>query len=310
MRILLLIFLITPLFAGDDVGNGGIGDKQLGIIPISQYTCFIKNDRRDPYNTTRLHFYYNSHDTPEPVPTNPYYFCHDFENLGEMDRPTFPRLETIPKVFSLWDGADTRFWDLDGDGNLDINQIIEDQIEREFGLVVSLDLFKPLKWDKPLRDWDKTHLGFVMRPFINPKTGKAKCPTQKDYNGNDPLFIVLGRFLGFDTEAIYLGKKEKKNITRRDGTTFEAPTDYLLMREDLLDEIWWSMDGNIQNKSDETSLMEKPIYYYYPANPHDPFNRRSYQELYSLKNEKPLNSDYSQDELPYGDKRIGCIPKN
>jgi hypothetical protein len=239
----------------------------LKVTPIAQYTCITRIGPNDPTsgtffydNSARLHFYYNDRDRPEVSPPNPNFFCHDIENLGYIDRPTYPRLELIPQAFSLWDNTDIRFSDVDQDGKMDINNLIMDQLLRRYGITTEVDYFVPFQWPNGPQGENAGEiptLGNMMRVFVNPQTGRGKCPTQEDYAGNDPSFVVLGQYVGVDTEALYIAFRQKRNLTNEDGSTEPAPDDVLLIRQSLLEQIWWYQEGNLQVRNYIQSEIEE-----------------------------------------------------
>jgi len=294
----------------------------LRVTPISQYTCITRVGANDPQsatffydNSARLHFYYNDRERPATRPPDPNLFCHDIENLGIVDRPTFPRLELIPEAYTLWDTTDIRFSDVNGDGKMEINEMIEKQISRLFGITPpTIDYFVPFQWPNgPQVEGGGSipTLGYMMRVFVNPQTGRGKCPTQEDYAGADPSFVVLGQYVGVDTEALYIALRQKRNLTEDDGTTTEAPDDVLLIRQSLLEKIWWYQEGNLQVEPDETTAGQRTIFFYYPPDPLHPYIQKSYQELYTVRDRRALSGgteDETAGGLPSYDKRFGCVP--
>ena len=294
----------------------------LKVTPIAQYTCITRVGANDPQsgtffydNSARLHFYYNDRERPPVSPPNPNLFCHDIENLGYVDRPTYPRLELIPQAFSLWDTTDIRFSDVNADGKMDINGIISEQLLRRYGITTEVDYFVPFQWpNAPQGESAGTipTLGNMMRVFVNPQTGRGKCPTQEDYSGADPSFVVLGQYVGVDTEALYISLRQKRNLVDETGEVSEAPDDVLLIRQSLLEQIWWYQDGNLQVEPDDVTAGQRTIFFYYPPDPVHPYIQKSYQELYTVRDRKALSGGAAEEEttggLPSYDKRFGCVP--
>ena len=305
-----------------DLDSGDVAFRGvLKVAPIAQYTCITRVGANDPSsgtffydNSARLHFYYNDRERPEVSPPNPNLFCHDIENLGIVDRPTFPRLELIPQAFSLWDDTDIRFSDVNQDGNMDINELISEQLLRRYGITAEIDYFVPFQWpNKPQVEGggEIPKLGNMMRVFVNPRTGRGKCPTQEDYAGSDPSFVVLGQYVGVDTEALYIALRQKRNLTDEEGETVEAPDDVLLMRQSLLEQIWWYQEGNLQVEPDEVTAGQRTLFFYYPPDPIHPYIQKSYQELYTVRDRRALSAGTEEETtggLPSYDKRFGCVP--
>ncbi|MCP4914724.1 MAG: hypothetical protein GY909_16525 [Oligoflexia bacterium] len=292
----------------------------LRIMPVSQYTC-ISRTLRTIDNTSffedffRIHFYFSSDATPPSLPPGiKNIVCHDINQLGEDDSPLYPRLELIPQHMAVWDQSDPQFVDADSDGRADINTVIEQRLLDEASIQRTLTIFSPFPWPNMptipnFNDGNNTpNLGFYMQPWIDPITGDGFCPDQDDYNGNDPIFKILKEVVGVDTEAIYLAESEPR--ARGDGSFVQ---DVLMIRENLLNKIWFYFENGQHFVPDEISSKTKTIHFYWPADPVNPYIRKSEQTIYTIRhpsnigtNGVPASGLVNQTRPP--DKRFGCIP--
>jgi hypothetical protein len=109
--------------------------------PITQYTCLQRPPIFDEESgdtffdiAFRVHFYFLPRVPPQPIQAGSSMVCHDYMNplYGAIDDILFPRLEEIPGIFNLWDNTDPRFYDNNGNGNDDVNDLIL-QKARYFG---------------------------------------------------------------------------------------------------------------------------------------------------------------------------------
>ncbi len=292
----------------------------LRIMPVSQYTC-ISRTLRTVNSTTfyedffRIHFYFSSDATPPSLPPGvKNIVCHDINILGEDDSPLFPRLELIPQHMAVWDQADPQFVDANQDGRAVINETIEQRLLEEANIQRTLTIFSPFPWpNMPTipsfnEGNNNPNLGFYMQPWINPVTGDGFCPDQEDYNGSDPIFKILKEVVGVDTEGIYLAESEPR--ARGDGSFVQ---DVLMIRENLLNDIWFYFENGQHFVPDEISSKTKTIHFYWPADPVNPYIRKSEQTIYTIRHPSNIGSNgvpaaglVNQVRPP--DKRFGCIP--
>ncbi|MBT3583827.1 MAG: hypothetical protein HN509_02890 [Halobacteriovoraceae bacterium] len=304
----------------DPVDTSQVPTGPLKIMPASQYTCLTRAGTQEPTgnifdNAARLHFYFpTNNDPPAQPPGNPFLICHDTNLNPGDDSPLFPRLELVPQHFSVWDISDLRFADQDGDGSSDVNKSIQDKLLNDFNDTREINLFNIFQWpNRPSSDTTPPTVGMFMQPFINGLTGRGFCPTQSDYNGNDNLFKVLKELVGVDTEGIYLAVREPVRLTDDTGTVVTAPDDILIIRENLLEKIWFYSENNQLFIPDEITSGSKTIHFYWPADTDDPLVRKSTQKIYTVRAPENLNADsQSATGIPTvirpPDKRFGCVP--
>lgn len=288
----------------------------LKIMAVSQYTCVKRSATViDPdfffENAIRQHFYFPSNNSPPAMPPgNPLVLCHD-PNTGINDNPLKPRLELIPQNFAVWDLADLRFIDVDPqDGTPDINTQIRNRLNLEFGVNANINLFGLLTWPNAPNSGAQ-NLGIFMQPFVNPQTGRAFCPGLTEYNGEDPIFKILKDLVGVPTEGVYLAEKEQEALFDAEGNLLEIPQDIILIRENLLKQIWFYTENELIYEPDEITANTKTIHFYYPPDTEDPYTGKSTQKIYTVRSPSNLGTEGNiglPTSIPAPDKRFGCIP--
>lgn len=292
----------------------------LKLMAVSQYSCITRvgNDANgtiaDSFtNSARLHFYFGSNEQPDTLaPGSNFLFCHDIELHPNGDDPSYPRLELIPQSFTLWDKADVRFRDANGDSKLDINALIQKDLTDRFKVSgTEINLFAPFQWPNGPNSGETppTH-GYFMQAFVDSQSGRAKCPNQDDYNGSDPLFRVLKDFIGVNTEAIFVAKRQPKILIDETGAQSNAPDDFLLIRETLLKKIWFYFENSLPVIPDDITVNQKTIMFYYPPDTINPYIRKSTQDIYIIKDISSLGTNATTVSTAGStpDKRFGCIP--
>lgn len=291
-------------------------DGPLKIMAVSQYSCVKRSANvvdSDYFfeNAIRQHFYFASNNSPPPLPPgDPLVLCHD-PATGINDNPLKPRLELIPQHFAVWDQADLRFIDVQPqDGSPDINTQIQDRLVNEFGVSASINLFGLFTWPNSPNSGPQ-NLGIFMQPFVNPTTGKAFCPGRQQYDGDDPIFKILGEVIGVPTEGVYLAEKEPEALFDSDGNLLEVPQDILIIRENLLKQVWFYFENGKHFVPDEITANTKTIRFYYPPDLDEPYVRKSTQRIYTVRSPQNLGQSGNvglNTSIPAPDKRFGCIP--
>lgn len=302
----------------------------LMLMPISQYTCIVRptnifNEETGEIIITdinRFHFYFNSETRPEPLQASTLntLYCHDIEKYSTP--VASPLLEEKTGSYTLWNKNDPRFYSLDGDEILDINQIILSRIQLQgASLNTAPNLFLPISWPNHIDDGDSQsgdsdattsltpvtkELGYAMSPFLDGDTFKSYCPTQQHYyNTTNPLFKALRGLIG-DTEALYAAKQD--NVL-----------DYLLVRQSVVEDIWFYTEAGVNIKPTTESIQGKQIKFYWPPEPSSPYIKKDHQRVYTIKAAGELSGDASVEtgatnstgvrtDYPTHDKRVACIP--
>lgn len=291
----------------------------LKILPSSMYTCLFRDgtqgNNNSFLNAARVHYFFASNATPPPMPANNTFdICHDVNTYGVIDSPLYPRLEVIPQHMALWDYSDIRFADADSDGNPDINKIIQDRLESEYGETRTIGLFGLLPWQNYPLAQINPNLGFIMQAFIDPLSGKGFCPGQEEYNGSrgDNLFRVLKEIVGVDTEGLFMSEREPIVIPNGDGTFDMAPNDFMMVREGLLKKIWFYFENGQHFVPDEITSSSKTIHFYWPPDTLNPYVKKSSQKTYTIRAPEDLGQGGATSGLNTSirppDKRFACIP--
>ena len=308
-----------------------IPDGQLKVVPVLQYSCFERvvlseGDDVDVWHTTaRRHFYLPSHTRPEPLGPSQsdrpgHRFCHDIQRLGLADSVRHGRLERVPWHFALWDAGDSRFKDRTGgedgkkDGVPDIsNALMNDLRDRHNVTRRSIDLFRPLRAKTKMDDPDGgVPIGYVMVPWVDARTDRAYCPGRSHYEGFDPLFEVLGGYVGVDTEGLFQALAEPEHYDDEAGDRQEKPRSVLYIREGALRDLWFHLDEEGRCVRPGFALMgrSRPTRFHWPPDPDHPCVKKPDQRLYKLidaSSSEAGGGDASDKPLPR-DQRIGCVP--
>lgn len=305
-------------------------------VPVTQYTCIVRefstdNSTGDVYYdfAYRLHFYFIPRVPPTPIPAgNSYLICHDIFNplYGIVDQELYPRLEQIPGVFNLWDSTDPRFFDNNGQNGLDVNELIV-QKTRDFGgnIPVGTNFFQTFAWpgsptlqSSAGNTTNNTQsLGYFMAPWIDQTNYKSYCLNSSHYNSSNPLFRAMRDIIGVDTEGLYIGVKSPEAITGSNGETTTGHSDYILIRETDLKDVWFYLKNGVPTKPDDTTVVNNAVYFYYPLNKTSPFVKSSSQRIFRVRSASELNSNTTSgitqagtnQSYPPHDRKIGCIPK-
>lgn len=317
----------------------------LKVAPISQFTCVIRNYEKETAQSGavtywytagyRRHYYYLPRNAPDPLQgLSKEAFCHDVVTYGAKDDATFPRLENIPGIFNFWDTQDPRFYDNNGNGVLDINDVIVQKTKNFGGSIPSNSNFfaKFSGLQLVITDPNATStsttasqpaLGYYMAPWIDTSTSSYRsfCLTSTQYNSaTNALYKAFRDVIGVDTEGIYIAEKGAQTIETSNGTNVTTNPDYLLIRESDLKSVWFYVKNNVLTKPTEENVANVTTYFYYPLNKAAPFVKSSTQELYRIRSAAELTSASSVSSsttttsgsvgsFPPHDKKIGCIPK-
>ncbi|MCO4754894.1 MAG: hypothetical protein KC478_10465 [Bacteriovoracaceae bacterium] len=310
-----------------DPPDDGTGDTTtpLKIMPVSQYTCLNRTgtlpdttqcgetaNGDEIFNCgTREFYYFASNNSPPPMPPGSHFIlCHD-PQFGTDDSPLFPRLELIPQHIAMWDQADIRFADQNGDSRPDINQLIQDRLATEFNQTRTINIFGLFRWpNKPNTGSGSAttpNVGFYMQPWIDSITGRGFCPKQEQYNGTDPVFKIMKEVVGVDTEGIYIAVKQPEASDQQEGGN-----KLQLIREGLLNKIWFYFENGQHFVPDAITSSQKTIMYYWPPDVNDPYVQKSTQKIYTVRAPEDINSAGASSGLVTTvrppDKRFGCVP--
>lgn len=298
--------------------GGDPPNTPLKIMPVSMYTCLTRSTSTVDGSTFflewfRVHYLFASNANPPSLPPGTMStVCHDTTSFGNNDSPLTPRLELIPQHFAVWDESDPRFVDSDGDGRADINAQIEKLLLERANISRTLNSFVPLAWQNmpSISGFNESqtnpNLGFFMQPWIDAVSGKAFCPTQENYNGNDPIFNIMKEIVGVDTEALYLAESEPKD--KGDGSFIK---DVMMIRENILQKVWFYYENNQHFVPDDITKTSKTIMFYWPIDMNNPYVKKSDSIIYTIRHPLDIGSNVTSGLSSFtkpNDKRFGCIP--
>lgn len=295
----------------------------LKVRPVSEYACFTRigvpgsTSATNTYeNIARLHFYYPSGKTLDPLPAtaNGYNVCHDFQNLGLVDSSSYLRNELQDHIFAVWDPSDTRF--STSSTTLPINTEIKNRLLKEYGITADIKIFSVMTWPDTLvlSDGSNTQtktpdLGVIMQAWIDAETQLAFCPNSINYNTTTAVFRVLKDYVS-DTEGLFLAQRESKSYLDSTGTIKIFPNDFQLIREGLLKKIWFYLENGTPTIPNAITAQTKTIQFYWPPSLVNPLIRQSNQEVFTIKHPTEVSSlsgSPSSGTIP-SDKRFACIP--
>ncbi len=317
-------------------------------VPITQYTCLFRGDDYTEDEATgdiffesayRKHFYFVPRIPPDPIAGgNSFIFCHDIFNplYGLVDQALYPRLEQTPGVFNLWDTTDPRFYDNNGNGSIDIDELII-QKTRNFGGIISASMSFFFKIKSLVSTADDAEvgnsnnstqgLGYLMSPWSDPTTFRSFCLNSTHYNSNNALYKALRDIIGVDTEGLYIGFKSPDGNLNPNGSVSISRRDFIFLREGDLKQVWFYLKNGVPTAPTEEIVADVAVYFYYPFNKVSPFVQTSTQKIYRLISAQEFNdlqqgstssstlSDSSSNssggstKYPAHDRKVGCIPK-
>lgn len=309
----------------------------LKIAPISQYSCVIRQFSLDPVTQDpfyekayRVHFYFLPRLRPAKVDASTI-FCHDIVKYGTADEEGRERFEEIPGTFNLWDTNDPRFFDNNGNGNDDINEVIAQKVLNFGGGTLSAGskFFIKFTWPGSPTLSDQAGntsntdanqpIGYYMAPWIDQQNQfKSFCLNSTHYNSSSALFKAFRDIIGVDTEGLYVGEKSPETVFSSNGQVIGTGVkDYILIRESDLKAVWYYMNNGVPTAPTDDNVQNVAVYFNYPLNKASPFIKTSTQRIYRVKGAAELSGSStntsqtsgSTSAFPPHDRKIGCIPK-
>jgi hypothetical protein len=134
-----------------------------------------------------------------------------------------------------------------------------------------------------------------MYPYL--RNYKSKCLTAADYHSGSGLFRAIGEMIGVDTEGLYVGVAQ-----------YSMSKDYVLLNETDLKKVWFYLRNGVMIAPTDDMVATVPVYFHYPLNFANPYQRSAVQRTYQLKGAQELNLP-SGHTYPAHDRKLGCIPK-
>lgn len=321
--------------------------RPLAIEHISMYNCVsraaqIINNQANITAAVKLSYFFAPSDRPDPIPSSDKYtLCHDpyAAGQGTVDKSTYRRLFERPGSFALWGRKDGLFAADDTQTNVStINVMIKEQAAK-VGVTLSdsnYSIFGPFRW--PIRPAISTSstsgaessssvssssnmssgessslpiIGYYMQPWVD-TNDQPYCPTNYHFK-TDKLMGVIGQYIG-DTEAVFMARREDRTIVVN-GKEQKAPADIILIREGILNKIWFyhDYDTNQDIPADYASAKSQTILFYWPPQYTSPLQKNANSSLYTVRFPTDIGESTSSTlGLPVktpSDKRFGCIPK-
>lgn len=287
---------------------------KLMVNPINQFTCinFSLDSEGNRDSLAKTYFYFQSDEDPSPLPPANGKFasriCHDDQLNPGDDSSLYPRLEYISSHLAGWSESDPRLmYQGEADNKPLINAILTSRLEHEYGMSGSgINLFHRVKYADSRLNSQFVSLGFMMPPFVK-TNGNSYCPLLSSEPSDQPLFKILGDYLG-DTEGLYMAEKEPEVIDRGMKTIYGT----MLVNETQLYRHGFHVLNGVKVRVAKDSMHSKTTYYYWPFS--DAVNplEKEQRKLFTVKSFNELNGS-SGISLSFNsfasDKKLGCIPK-
>lgn len=303
-------------FSLKEVDDSDLPQGPLRLTPVSRYACaYLTRVNGSFTQVAKKHFFFASSNKPASLPPDTDLIkCHDKFQFQEDDSILFPRLNLVEQALVLWDQTDIRFNSTNGTEQPDINIEIQDEYRKATNdTSATTNLFFPLTWPNlpteldDFKDITNANLGFMMLPFLDPNTNRGKCPDRSDYEGDDPLFRILGEKIGTPTEAIYMAESEPTRDSQ--GNVI---FDIMILREGDLKEVWFYFENDQFQEPNEVTAGTKTIHFFFPFDKDNPYIRKSDQKLYTVNFPDQIGKGGVQVGVNQGlrapDKRFGCVP--
>ncbi|MBA2404007.1 MAG: hypothetical protein H0V66_04480 [Bdellovibrionales bacterium] len=272
---LLSLFLIPQAFSQIPIQS----------TPVFQYQCRLPDAQV-------LVSYFLQRMPPQPIPYSPRpgMVCHDVNQYGRVDDILFPRLNQRTASFKLWDSISPYFYDNDGDGYLDIhNMIVRDAQNYGMNIPLQTVLFQTLK----MPDIGMS-LGYIMPAFIDQSTFRAYCPQAPHYNSYNVLFRVLGNILQTETEGLYMGQR------------LRGFGDFAFVGERELKRSWFYLRNGVRVIPTNADVANNIIYFTHDG---EVFRLKGLNEVSWSDRSGTMTPDGHATHYPAHDRRIGCVPK-
>lgn len=276
---------------------------------LSQFACVPKMEKN-----LRTHFYYSSPWLPNALTGTESLVCHDVAKYGDNDSAEFPRLD-LTNIALLWNQSNFLFFDNDGDGVLDINELVIKKVKENSGTIKSsVRLFGILsspssrELNREAGNSNYDHLGFVMSYFVDGTTFRSSCPTEADFATGKPLMKVMQEIFARGTEGIYVADRSENEVR-----------DYILIRESDLRPVWFYLNNGVATKPTEENVTFQTVYFHYPVNKENPYVKGPNQKTYRVRSVQEtgnlttlqafMTSTGEMISYPAHDRKIGCVPK-
>jgi hypothetical protein len=139
--------------------------------------------------------------------------------------------------------------------------------------------------------------GFIIPPFYSKTNGKFSCPTKEDYEGENPFFRVLGKYLKRDTEPLYAVTSIVDIL---------KPKDFFVIKKSELEKIWFIYEDGVEVRP-RPEQEESPyaLFFYWPQNLAEPLKKHSNQTTYRVIENEGRSGEMSESA---NQLMIGCAP--
>lgn len=275
---------------------------------LEQYACVTVSSK------TKSHYYFTPAYAPEPVVKGTDLACHDVAKYGEQDAAVYPRLE-LTELGSLWNQSNFLFFDNNGDGVLDVNELFMKKVKDNGGSTKdNLRLFGILsaagsrEANIAAGNSNFERLGFVMSYWVSKTNFKSYCPNESNYASGSPEFKAIKEIVGTSTEGIYIADRSENEVR-----------DYLFVRESDLKAVWYYMKNGVPTAPTEDNVQFQTVFFNYPFNKQTPYVKGPNQKTYRVRSAQEIGNLTSLQAFmgetgemisyPSHDKKLACVPK-
>lgn len=191
---------------------------------------------------------------------------------------------------STWSSDNILFFDNNGNGSLDIHDMIHRKA-RSYGQTLPrlLTFFEPAPIDP--------RIGWVTKPWFEETTYYSYCLNQTHYGSTNPVFRAMGDVLSNRaTEGLYV------------AVSMENDYDIRFIRESDLKDVWFYLKDGVPKMPSDQSVSKNKIFFHYPLDRVSPYVKKPNQTVYLMKSLEDFDSE-RPGSYPAHDRKIGCIPK-
>lgn len=190
---------------------------------------------------------------------------------------------------STWSPNNALFFDNNGNGSLDIHDLIRRRTKHYGQTLPSLITFFNSAPINP-------EIGWVTKPWFQDTTYYSYCLNETHFNSQTPVFRAMGDVLsGIPTEGLYA------------AVSMENDYDIRFIKESDLKDVWFYLKDGVPKMPNDQTVSKNKIFFHFPLDRVNPYVKKPNQVVYLLKSLEDLGEGTGG--VPHHDRKIGCIPK-
>lgn len=192
--------------------------------------------------------------------------------------------------FATWSNNNPLFYDNNGNGILDVHDVIRKKSKQYGQTLPSLVTFFTPSPFQP-------EIGWIMKPWIEQTTYFSYCLNDAHYNSTNAVFKAIGDvLLNAPTEGLYV------------AVSMENDYDIRYIRESDLKDVWFYLKDGIPKMPTDQTVNKNKIFFHYPLDRVNPYVKKPNQTVYLMKSLQDLGVEVPG-AYPAHDRKIGCVPK-